>query len=101
MCRPVEVWKRHTRSASSGERNPSASAVGSTVRPHAAMAPVSCTLMWASLVQMTPSQSRSIPVTPITLADVPPMQNSTSASGRPHAARISSRARSQWGSPSV
>ena len=101
MWRPVMVWLAHTRSASSGERNPSASLVGRMVRPQAAMEPVSCTLMWASFVQMTPSQSRSMPVTPTMLAEVPPMQNSTSTSSRPHAARFSSRARSQWGSPSV
>ena len=38
---------------------------------------------------------------PMTLAEVPPMQNSTSTSSRPQAVRMSSRARSQWGSPSV
>ena len=101
MWRPVEVWKRQTRSAASGVRKPSASSVGSTVRPQAATAPVSCTLMWASLVQTAPSQSRRSPVTPMTFAEVPPMQNSTSTSSRPHAARMSSRARSQWASPSV
>ena len=41
MWRPQEVWNCQTRSAASGERKPSASSVGSTVRPQAATAPVS------------------------------------------------------------
>ena len=101
MWRPVEVWNCQTRSAASGVRKPSASSVGSTVRPHAASAPVSCTTMWASLVQMTPSQSRSIPARQMTLVLVPPMQNSTWASGWPHMSRMSWRACSQRASPSV
>ena len=77
------------------------SLVCSAVRPQAMSAPVSCTTMWASGVQMTPSQSRSMPLRQMTLALVPPMQNSTMASGQPQAWRMSSRACSQWASPSV
>ncbi len=101
MWRPQLVWNPQTRSASSTERNPSPSWVGSTVRPQAPTAPVSWVLIWASGVQTTPSKSRSMPATQMRLALVPPTQNSTAASGWPQASRMRARARSVWGSPSV